>query len=101
MAPKAYTKLPNSRLYTDERFRGACGAPPSLAGEPSPSPFGQVEARMTLRCLERLKPELRAVLAGTAVGNTADEIAAELGARPGTTNKRLHRGRKLLRKLLR
>jgi hypothetical protein len=35
MAPKAYTKLPNARLHTDERFRGACGAPPSLAGEPS------------------------------------------------------------------
>ncbi|WP_441291891.1 sigma factor-like helix-turn-helix DNA-binding protein [Sorangium sp. KYC3313] len=35
------------------------------------------------------------------MGDTAEEIAAELGAHPGTTNKRLHRGRKQLRELLR
>ncbi|WP_437979400.1 hypothetical protein WMF11_46940 [Sorangium sp. So ce295] len=28
-------------------------------------------------------------------------MAAELGAHPGTTNRRLHRGRKQLRELLR
>ncbi|WP_438004662.1 RNA polymerase sigma factor [Sorangium sp. So ce321] len=67
----------------------------------APSPFGQVEARLALRGLERLKPELRAVLARAALGHTAEEIAAELGAHPGTTNKRIHRGRKQLQKVLR
>ncbi|KYF74292.1 RNA polymerase subunit sigma [Sorangium cellulosum] len=66
----------------------------------APSPFGQLEARLALRRLERLRPELRAVLAGTALGYTAEEIAAELGARPSTTNKRMHRGRRQLRKAL-
>ncbi|WP_437287647.1 RNA polymerase sigma factor [Sorangium sp. So ce406] len=64
------------------------------------SPFRQVEARLALRRLERLRPELRAVLAGTALGYTAEEIAAELGASPSTTSKRMHRGRKKLRKVL-
>ncbi|AGP39726.1 RNA polymerase sigma factor [Sorangium cellulosum] len=84
------------RLNRWHKARAACATP-----EIAPSSFGQVEARLALRYLERLKPELRAVLAGTAFGYTAEEIAAELGAHPGTTNKRLHRGRGQLRKLLR
>lgn len=87
------------RLYRWYRELAAFAAP-GIASH-APSPFDQVEARMALRCLERLKPEVGAVLAGTAVGCTAEEIAAELGAHPGTTNKRMHRGRKQLRKILR
>ncbi|WP_437318257.1 RNA polymerase sigma factor [Sorangium sp. So ce385] len=37
---------------------------------------------------------------GHRFGYTAEEIAAELGVHPGTTNKRLHRGRGELRKVL-
>ncbi|WP_437957673.1 sigma factor-like helix-turn-helix DNA-binding protein [Sorangium sp. So ce119] len=66
----------------------------------APSPFGQVEARLALRRLERLRPELGAVLAGTALGYTAEEIAAELGGSPTATNRRMHRGRRQLRQVL-
>ncbi|WP_437528607.1 sigma-70 family RNA polymerase sigma factor [Sorangium sp. So ce726] len=69
------------RLYRWYRELAAFAAP-GIARH-APPPFGQVDKRMALRCLERLKPERRAVLAGTAVGNTAEEIAAELGAHPG------------------
>ncbi|WP_236644045.1 RNA polymerase sigma factor [Sorangium cellulosum] len=62
------------RVNRWHKARAACATP-----ENAPSSFGQVEARMALRCLERLKPELRAVLAGTAFGYTAE---AELGAHP-------------------
>ncbi|HTN91391.1 MAG TPA: sigma-70 family RNA polymerase sigma factor [Sorangium sp.] len=87
------------RLYRWHRELPALAAPGMAIH--APSPFGQVEARMALRRLERLEPELRAVLAGAAVGYTAAEIAAELSAHPGTTNKRMHRGRRQLRKVLR
>ncbi|WP_437486717.1 sigma-70 family RNA polymerase sigma factor [Sorangium sp. So ce1014] len=67
----------------------------------APSPFGQVEARLALRGLERLTPELRAVLAGIALGYTCKEIAVALGQNPLTTNRRMHRGRRQLREVLR
>ncbi|WP_437304405.1 RNA polymerase sigma factor [Sorangium sp. So ce388] len=87
------------RLYRWHRELATLAAPGMAIH--APSPFGQVEARMALRCLERLKPELRAVLASAALGYTAEEIAGEFGAHPGTTNKRMHRGRRQLRKVLR
>lgn len=86
------------RLYRWYRPRAAFTAPgiASLA----PSPFGQVEARIALRGLDQLEPELRTVLAGFALGLTAKEIAAELGGGPLATYRRLHRGRGQLRKVL-
>lgn len=59
------------------------------------SPLDQVNARLTLCVLERLTPELRAVLSEAALSSTATEIAAELDKNPHTTLKRLHRGRTL------
>lgn len=67
----------------------------------APSPFEQVEARLALRGLERFTPELRAVLAGTALGYTCREIAEELGGNSLATNRRMHRGRRQLREVLR
>ncbi|WP_438023573.1 RNA polymerase sigma factor [Sorangium sp. So ce233] len=87
------------RVYRWYKERAAYTTPGTESH--APSPFGQVEARLALRRLERLRPELRAVLAGTALGYTAEELAAELGTRPSTTNKRMHRGRTQLRKALR
>jgi RNA polymerase sigma-70 factor (ECF subfamily) len=86
-------------MYRLSRERAACTAP----GSPSraPSPFEQVEARLVLRRLEWLGPELRDVLMGTALGHTAKEIVAKLGGSPSTTSRRLHRGRRQLRKVLR
>ncbi|WP_237245726.1 MULTISPECIES: RNA polymerase sigma factor [Sorangium] len=69
--------------------------------EYAPSPFGQVEARLSLRCIERLKPELRDILADSALGYTAEEIAAKLGQNPNTIQGRLERGRKHMRRTLR
>ncbi len=86
--------------YRERMYRWYKEQAEYTAPEYAPPPLGQVEARLALRGLERLKPELRAVLAGTALGYTAEEIAAELGANPVTTNKRLHRGRNQLRKVL-
>ncbi|MGK4001155.1 sigma-70 family RNA polymerase sigma factor [Sorangium sp. So ce1036] len=87
------------RMCRLHKEHAACTAPmpPSYA----PSPFGQVEARLALRRLEWLGPELRDVLTGTALGYTAKEIVAKLGGNPSTTNGRLHRGRRQLRKVLR
>ncbi|WP_437338481.1 RNA polymerase sigma factor [Sorangium sp. So ce394] len=69
--------------------------------EYAPPPFGQVEARLSLRCMERLKPEVREVLADSALGYTAEEIAARLGQNPNTIQGRLERGREQLRRTLR
>lgn len=66
----------------------------------APSPYRQIEARLAIHQLSRLEPELRNVLVGTALGRTASEIAAALGRNPTTTNKRMHRGRRRLQKLL-
>jgi RNA polymerase sigma-70 factor (ECF subfamily) len=77
----------------------AASTAPGIASH-APSPLGQVEARLALRDLERLTPELRAVLAGTALGYSCKEIAAELGGNPLATNRRMHRGRRQLRKVL-
>ncbi|MGK4001074.1 sigma-70 family RNA polymerase sigma factor [Sorangium sp. So ce1036] len=87
------------RMYRLYKERATC----TVSGPPShaPSPFGQVQARLALRRLEWLGPELRDVLTGTVLGYTAREIVAKLGGNPNTTNGRLHRGRRQLQKVLR
>ncbi|HTN87545.1 MAG TPA: sigma-70 family RNA polymerase sigma factor [Sorangium sp.] len=66
-----------------------------------PPPSEQVEARLSLRGLERLDPCLRDAVADSALGYTAEEIAAEYGQNPNTIQHRLERGRKQLRRALR
>ncbi|WP_437720819.1 RNA polymerase sigma factor [Sorangium sp. So ce861] len=73
---------------------------PAMDGH-MPPPFEQVDARLTLRVLQRLKPDLRAVLAEAALGYTATEIAVELRKNPHTTLGRIHRGRRRFREALR
>ncbi|WP_437933822.1 sigma-70 family RNA polymerase sigma factor [Sorangium sp. So ce341] len=63
-----------------------------------PPPSEQVEARLSLRGLERLDPPLRDAVANSALGYTAQEIAAEHGQNPNTIQHRLERGRKQLRR---
>ncbi|WP_437898058.1 sigma-70 family RNA polymerase sigma factor [Sorangium sp. So ce124] len=69
--------------------------------DPMPSPFGQVEARLSLRHLDRIDPALRDVVVDAALGHTVEEIAAELGQDPSTIQERLARGREQLRRTLR
>ncbi|AUX20922.1 ECF family RNA polymerase sigma factor [Sorangium cellulosum] len=64
-------------------------------------PFEQVEARLCLRRLERIDPALRDVVADSALGYTAEEIAAERGQNPSTIQHRVERGREQLRRMLR
>ncbi|WP_438026377.1 sigma-70 family RNA polymerase sigma factor [Sorangium sp. So ce233] len=66
-----------------------------------PPPFEQIEARLSLGCLERLKPALRDVVMDAAFGYTAEEIAAELGQNPITIQHRVERGREQFRRALR
>ncbi|XXY13558.1 sigma factor-like helix-turn-helix DNA-binding protein [Sorangium sp. So ce216] len=66
-----------------------------------PPPSEQVEARVSLRGLERIEPPLRDAVADSALGYTAEEIAAEHGQNPNTIQHRLQRGRKRLRRALR
>ncbi|WP_437867118.1 RNA polymerase sigma factor [Sorangium sp. So ce363] len=66
-----------------------------------PPPSGRVEARLSLRNLERIDPALRDVVTDFALGLTAEEIAAELGQNPNTIQERLARGRDQLRRVLR
>lgn len=66
-----------------------------------PSPFGQVDARRSLRHLDRIDPVLRDAVVDTALGHTAEEIAAELGQNPSTIQERLMRGREQIRRALR
>ncbi|WP_437996249.1 sigma factor-like helix-turn-helix DNA-binding protein [Sorangium sp. So ce185] len=66
-----------------------------------PPPSEQVEARLSLRGLERLDPLLRDAVADSALGYTAEEIAAEHGQNPNTIQNRLVRGRKQLRRAVR
>ncbi|WP_437720969.1 RNA polymerase sigma factor [Sorangium sp. So ce861] len=66
-----------------------------------PPPSEQVEARLSLRGMERLDPCLRDAVADSALGYTAEEIAAEYGQNPNTIQHRLERGRKQLRRALR
>ncbi|KYF55802.1 hypothetical protein BE04_32665 [Sorangium cellulosum] len=66
-----------------------------------PPPSAQVEARLNLRHLDRIDPALRDVVMDSALGHTADEIAAELGQNPNTIQGRLARGREQLRRALR
>ncbi|WP_437623830.1 sigma-70 family RNA polymerase sigma factor [Sorangium sp. So ce1151] len=68
---------------------------------PAPSLLYQVEARLMLRALDRLKPALRDVVVGSALGFTAEEMAAELGQNPVTIQHRVERGRVQLRAILR
>ncbi|AGP39461.1 hypothetical protein SCE1572_36240 [Sorangium cellulosum So0157-2] len=74
---------------------------PAATGGYVPPPFAQVEARLSLRGLERLEPALRNVVADSALGYTAKEIATELGQNPNTIQGRLQRGRERLRRTLR
>lgn len=69
--------------------------------DPMPSPFGQVEARLSLRHLDRIDPALRDAVVDAALGHTAEEIAAELGQDPSTIQEHLARGREQLRRALR
>lgn len=87
------------RLYRWYRELAAFAA--SVLTSHVQSSFSQVDTRLALRYLKRLTPELRAVLAGTALGYTCNEIAAKLGGSPLATHRRLHRGRKQLREVLR
>ncbi|WP_437934235.1 hypothetical protein [Sorangium sp. So ce341] len=64
-------------------------------------PFEQVDARLTLRVLKRLKRALRAVLAEAALGYTTTEITVEFRKNPHTTYGRIHRGRRRFREALR
>ena len=41
------TNPSNSRLHTDEQLRGACGAPPSLAGEANVGPQPDILVKTT------------------------------------------------------
>jgi RNA polymerase sigma-70 factor (ECF subfamily) len=73
----------------------------SAIDDPMSSPSGRVEARLSLRNLERIDPALRDVVVDFALGLTAEEIAAELGQNPSTIQERLARGREQLRRVLR
>ncbi|WP_437576865.1 RNA polymerase sigma factor [Sorangium sp. So ce887] len=66
-----------------------------------PPPSGQVEAQLSLRRLERIDPALRDAVVDSALGRTAEEIAAELGQNPNTIQGRLARDREQLRRALR
>ncbi|WP_437532664.1 sigma-70 family RNA polymerase sigma factor [Sorangium sp. So ce726] len=73
----------------------------SAIDDPMPSPLGQVEARLSLRHLDRIDPALRDAVVDSALGLTAEEIAAELGQNPNTIQERLARGREQLQRSLR
>ncbi|WP_437934514.1 RNA polymerase sigma factor [Sorangium sp. So ce341] len=66
-----------------------------------PPPFGRVEALLSLRGLELIDAALRDVVADSALGYTAVEIAAGRGQNPNTIQGRLARGRARLRRALR
>ncbi|WP_437715911.1 sigma-70 family RNA polymerase sigma factor [Sorangium sp. So ce448] len=73
----------------------------SAIDDPMPSPSGRVEARLSLRNLERIDRALRDVVVDFALGLTAEEIAADLGQNPSTIQEHLARGREQLRRALR
>ncbi|WP_437815123.1 RNA polymerase sigma factor [Sorangium sp. So ce1078] len=66
-----------------------------------PPPFERVEARLSLRDLELIDAALRDVVAESAFGYTAAEIAAGRGQSHNTIQHRLERGREQLRRSLR
>ncbi|KYG02707.1 hypothetical protein BE21_54530 [Sorangium cellulosum] len=73
---------------------------PAMYGD-VPPPIAQVEARCSLRCLERLDPAARYAVAVSALGYTTEETGAEVGKSPNTIQSRLRRGRAQLRRTLR
>ena len=87
------------RLHKWEKCRVSHA--PSAFDDHVPPPHGQVEARLTLRGLERLDPALRDVVVDSALGCTAEEIATERGQNPNTVQGRVQRGRERLRRTLR
>ena len=76
---------------------GAAGGGARALGS---SPEDQVAAREALRALQRLQPELAAVLGHIAAGRTIVETAEALGVPFGTAATRLRAARRELRRIL-